>query len=70
MPFAKLLNSSDEFDGMIYGEPGDTLFGSGTINRLIKRLQKKKYSQYIPYYLLNCVINPLQPNLAQKKLST
>lgn len=66
MPFAKLLNASDEFDGVIYGEPGDTLFGSGTINRLIKRLQKKKVSRYVPNLFVNYILKFLCPDTAKK----
>ncbi|GLX79302.1 hypothetical protein tinsulaeT_26420 [Thalassotalea insulae] len=51
MPFYRLLNISDEFDAIIYGEPGDTFFGSHTIKRLLKQLKRMQLLKSLPVSL-------------------
>jgi asparagine synthetase B (glutamine-hydrolysing) len=67
LPFAKLLNHSDEFDGVIYGEPGDTLYGSSTIRRLVKRFGRKKYADAIPSAIAN-LLNKITSRSVARKL--
>jgi asparagine synthase (glutamine-hydrolysing) len=64
--FAKLLNHSDEFDAFLYGEPGDTLYGSATIKRLVKRLGRKRLVARVPSSLLDMAARCLNTNNRRK----
>jgi len=66
MPFYRLLNHSDEYDAIIYGEPGDTFFGSHTIKRLLKRFKRMKYANRLPKVFSKPLAESIIPNIALK----
>lgn len=68
MPFAKLLNHSNEFDAVIYGEPGDTFFGSHTIKRLLTRFERMRVAQKIPTFLIKYFLSYISDSVSSKLL--